>query len=653
MAKVDITVIVPTKNETKNLACCLEPIYEWAAKVIVVDSNSTDNTAEIAESYNAEVILFNYQGGWPKKRQYVLDNYHFSTAWILLLDSDEILTPVSKRAIENAIAKSDMDGYYLSFNMEFLGRMLRRADPGLRKLSLFRTGKGKYEKRLDAQNSSMGDMEVHEHVIVDGKVGELTEPILHRNLNDLSRFIIKHDEYSNYESRVHTSGAATEIKARFMGTKEERRRFLKKVLIRNPLAPVAFFFYLYLLKGGFLEGRPGFYYVLYQCMYLYFVSSKIYEIETAKKAKKLKILFIAPLPPPVTGQSLASKVFFDELSKHHDVEAINFSKTGFEHGINSWARIGQIFMIIKEIWFKKRKADIIYLTISESLAGNIKDLLIYLICFRDLRKMVIHLHGGSIRKLVFDRHKLLFKVNKFFLRRLGSVIVLGQSHVDIFSGAIPEDRIKIVSNCAEDYMFADEAGIKAKFANPAPLKIIFLSNLISGKGHNELVDAFMMLDENAKKRIAIDFAGSFESEPQKAEFLEKIRGHEQIRYHGIVHGAEKQNILAGAHVFCLPTGLLEGQPISILEAYASGCVVVTTNQGGIRDIFKDKINGFEIQKDSAESVKNAIKQILEKQDALLPIAISNRQTAYSKYRMSIYNASLIKVVENVANNTGN
>jgi glycosyltransferase involved in cell wall biosynthesis len=282
MPKVDITVIVPTKNEEKNLANCLEPLQGWANKIIVVDSISKDKTADIAQNFGAEVIPFDYKGGWPKKRQFVLDTFTFTTSWILLLDADEILTPDSKKEIEIAINNTEFDGYYLLFRMEFLGRMLVRSDPGLRKLSLFRTGKGGYEKRFEAQDNSMGDMEVHEHVIVNGKVGTLEKPILHRNVNDLSRFIIKHDEYSNYECRVHTEGAETDIKERFWGTKEERRRYLKKKLIRNPLAPIAYFFYLYFLKGGFWEGMAGFYYVLYQCIYLYFVSSKIYEIEHLK-----------------------------------------------------------------------------------------------------------------------------------------------------------------------------------------------------------------------------------------------------------------------------------------------------------------------------------------------------------------------------------
>jgi glycosyltransferase involved in cell wall biosynthesis len=279
MGKVDITVIIPSKNEEKNIAACLMPLQNWAAKIIVVDSNSKDKTVEIAQSYGAEVVSFNYQGGWPKKRQYILEKYKFTTSWILLLDSDEILTEATKAEIENSILKTEYDGYYLFFRMEFLGKMLKYSSSDLRKLSLFRTGKGEFEKRFEDQDSSMGDMEVHEHVIVKGKVGVIKNPIIHRNINNLSRFIIKHDEYSNYECHVHTEGLATDIKEKFFGTKEERRRYIKKRFIRNPVSPFFYFLHLYLFKGGFLDGRAGFYYIIYQCMYLYFVSSKIYEIE--------------------------------------------------------------------------------------------------------------------------------------------------------------------------------------------------------------------------------------------------------------------------------------------------------------------------------------------------------------------------------------
>lgn len=359
----------------------------------------------------------------------------------------------------------------------------------------------------------------------------------------------------------------------------------------------------------------------------------------------MKILFIAPLPPPVTGHSLAGKVFLDELIKFHQVEIINLSKESFKQGVNSFERIIQVIRIIKEIWSNKKGVDVIYFTISESIAGNIKDLFIYLICFNSLPRMVIHLHGGSIKKLIFDKSRLLFSINRFFIRRLWGVIVLGQSHVDIFSDIIEKKKIHIVPNFAEDYLFIGEKEIKDKFANTEPLRILFLSNLIQEKGHNELVDAYLALDDNLKKRVKIDFAGEFESDVQKTEFLNKIDGIKGIHYYGVVGGAEKKNLLSRAHIFCLPTCLNEGQPISILEAYASGCVVITTDQGGIGDIFKDKINGFEVQKKSANSIKLAIEQIIEKTEHLLPIAILNKEIAQDKYRTSIYNTSLIKIIE--------
>ena len=161
--------------------------------------------------------------------------------------------------------------------------MLQYSYPGLRKLSLFRAGAGRFERRYGDQNESMADMEIHEHVIVKGETRNLRSPILHRNYNSMSRFIIKHDEYSNYEAFVHLNGSDTELKAKFLGSKEQRRRYLKKHLIRNLWSPLIYFIYLFVLRGGFRDGRPGFFYILYQCIYLYFVSAKIYEIEISKQ----------------------------------------------------------------------------------------------------------------------------------------------------------------------------------------------------------------------------------------------------------------------------------------------------------------------------------------------------------------------------------
>jgi glycosyltransferase involved in cell wall biosynthesis len=191
-----VSVIVPVRNEAKNLPRCLDALRDLG-EVIVVDSQSTDTTVEIAREYGAQMVQFHYQGGWPKKRQWAMDTLPLAYDWILLLDADEVLTPELTDEIRRAIQNSDMNGYYIALRMYFLGRVLRHGDASFWKLSLFRRRKGKYECRLKDQDSSMADMEVHEHVYVEGKTARLEHPLIHHNIEWLSRYIQKHDEYSN------------------------------------------------------------------------------------------------------------------------------------------------------------------------------------------------------------------------------------------------------------------------------------------------------------------------------------------------------------------------------------------------------------------------------------------------------------------------
>src|SRR6185437_558453 len=233
----------------------------------------------------------------------------------------------------------------------------------------------------------------------------------------------------------------------------------------------------------------------------------------------MKILFIAPLPPPITGHSLASKVFLDELAISHEIEVIDFSKDSFKTGVDTFKRLTEIGVLLRNVWKKKKNPDIIYLTISQSFAGNIKDLFIYLLCFKKLHKMYIHLHGGSIRKLLFDKYKFLFKINQFFVSRLRGAIVLGNSHINIFEGMLYYQNIHIIPNFAQDYLFLNQKKITNKFSNREPLKLLYLSNLIAGKGYDELLDAYISLSDDLKKLMIIDFAGSFESDAQKILFM--------------------------------------------------------------------------------------------------------------------------------------
>ena len=280
--KLPVSVIIPVRNEAKNLPRCLLALRD-VGEVYVIDSDSTDNTVEIARSHGARVVQFHYQGGWPKKRQWAMNTLPIACDWILLLDADEVLTPELAEEIRSAIKNPAVDGYSIRLRIWFLGRVLRHGDVGLWKLSLFRRGKGRYECRLADQDASMADMEVHEHVVVEGATTRLRNPLVHHNVESLSRYIQKHDEYSNWESRVLLQrGDDKELPPSLRGTQAQRRRWLKRKLFALPGSPVLLFLYRYVLRLGFLDGVPGLIYCGFQAVQMFHAKAKIYELKSTR-----------------------------------------------------------------------------------------------------------------------------------------------------------------------------------------------------------------------------------------------------------------------------------------------------------------------------------------------------------------------------------
>jgi glycosyltransferase involved in cell wall biosynthesis len=278
-----VSVIVPVRNEAGNLPRCLESL-RGVGEIYVIDSQSNDDTVEIARSFGAKVVQFHYAGGWPKKRQWAMDILPLTYEWVFLIDADEALTPELAKEIQQAIQDARFDGYYIALQMFFLGRMLRYGGAGFYKLSLFRRGKGRFECRLKEQDVSMADMEVHEHVIVPGKSAKLKNHLLHHNVESISRYIQKHDEYSNWDARVwlEREGGSAELPPSLFGSQAQRRRWLRKRLFALPGSSLLLFIYRYFFRLGFLDGVPGLIYCGFQGMQFFHIKAKIYELRRGK-----------------------------------------------------------------------------------------------------------------------------------------------------------------------------------------------------------------------------------------------------------------------------------------------------------------------------------------------------------------------------------
>ncbi len=348
------------------------------------------------------------------------------------------------------------------------------------------------------------------------------------------------------------------------------------------------------------------------------------------------ILFIAPLPPPINGHSLISKQLVDNLKLDFNVRIGNMSKQKSSESITSFNRIREILSLFLDVFKKRKNNHRIYFTISESLAGNLKDLIIYLICFGSLHKMYIHLHGGSIKKLLFDKNRLIKNINHYFYKKIGGIIISGNSHSEIFETVISKDKLHILCNHAPKEIFVKSTQVVQKFEQKDVLNIIYVSAMYPDKGYNDLLEGYKMLNTEQKSLINLSFAGRFDDENLKEQFVEKVKIEKNVYYHGIVDKTHKQQLFAEAHVFYLPTKYFEGQPISILEAYASGCAVVTTAKGGIVDIFDDKINGLKISENDPKSIYKSLVYIIENKKAIREIAVNNHKYAVMNYLPEIY-----------------
>jgi glycosyltransferase involved in cell wall biosynthesis len=280
---IPVTVLVAAKNEALNLPKCLKAL-EPAASVILLDSHSSDDTGKIAKKAGVKVVQFNYMGGFPKKRQWALDHLNIKTPWVLLIDADEEVSIKLWQEIRGVTqSKTSLNAYFIRKQFHFMGKKFKFGGFSFEAILLFRKGKAQFEHLIDEPKESM-DMEVHERLIVDGRIGKIESPLIHNDYKGLESYLDRHNRYSSWEARVRMLFLDTgkygqsSIQPKLFGNVQERRRFLKKIALRTPLEPCFWFFYHYFLKFGFLEGKRGFIASSIRAQYIFQVRAKMTEI---------------------------------------------------------------------------------------------------------------------------------------------------------------------------------------------------------------------------------------------------------------------------------------------------------------------------------------------------------------------------------------
>lgn len=258
----DITVIILTKNEEKNITAAVKSAKQIADRVIVVDSGSTDQTLDLAATAGAETC-FHEWSTHARQFNWALDNCCINTEWVFRLDADERITPELAKEILQ-LQGNGYDGYEMRWRLYFMGKWIKHG--GTYKtffLRLFRYGKGRVEDKV-----------MDEHVCVEGKVGKLQGDLLHYDYKGLDAWLNKHVWYSQLERNLYRD---VYVRSNSLnGAQQKKRGFYYKLPLF--LRARLYYWYRYYFQLGFLDGIEGKIFCFLQAYwYRFLVDAKIYE----------------------------------------------------------------------------------------------------------------------------------------------------------------------------------------------------------------------------------------------------------------------------------------------------------------------------------------------------------------------------------------
>lgn len=276
----NVSVLILTLNEEVNLAACLASVG-WSDDIVVLDSFSQDRTVEIAKSFGARVYQRQFDSE-PAQRSHGLREIAYKHRLVYLPDADEITPPALRDeilAVARAPDRTEVAFHVRSRTM-FMGRWLRWS-------GLYPT----WFVRLVEPHRVRFEREINLRTVADGAEGKLDGHLLHYTFNKgLNAWFEKHNRYSWHEARESLRSLETERVdwvAALTGSGAARRRALKTLSFRLPCRPLLRFLYMYVLRGGFLDGRAGFVYCRLLMTYETMIVTKMIEIRRRERGLPL------------------------------------------------------------------------------------------------------------------------------------------------------------------------------------------------------------------------------------------------------------------------------------------------------------------------------------------------------------------------------
>ncbi len=345
--------------------------------------------------------------------------------------------------------------------------------------------------------------------------------------------------------------------------------------------------------------------------------------------RKPRIAIMAPTPPPVMGPSIATMVILNsEVLRRYNVIFID---TADRRDLNKLGALDlrNISLALIHYWklsyiIIRRSPKLVYLLVSQTNIGFLRDLGFIIINLLLRRKQILHLRGGHFPEFYNRNNFVMKKIVKFFLNRIDLLIVLCERVKWQMTSILPEEKIFVVPN-----------GRDLRFPRPIPnekrqFQILYLGSLIPSKGFFEILEAIPAVVSRSPQTKFV-FGGGWRRGDDRMtteRYIEEHRLESNVQFLGIITGRKKEMVLANADLLVFPTYYkFEGHPWVLVEAAAAGLPIISTDHACIPDIVVDGKNGYLVPKKNSEAIADRIIEL---------IGDPEKRKSMSEYSLKLY-----------------
>ncbi len=360
---------------------------------------------------------------------------------------------------------------------------------------------------------------------------------------------------------------------------------------------------------------------------------------------------VASCPPPIAGQSIATRMLLDQLGQRGVLHAVVDISREFHTG-RKWLSIARraadvgalparLLLAAREL---RGHPIIFYLQLGQSLQSFLRDLPLLGIAYRRGWPVVLHVHGMSFRPAFDAAPPPLRRLVAAALARASRVILLAERLKSDYADLVPAERLVVIPNGVE---IAVERHAASRPPRQGPVRtVLFLSNLMASKGYQDVLEVARRSAGRGEELRFLFAGGRTEWTEVDPEAFCEEHGLTNVRWLGPVFGPPKLDLLADADLFVLPSRY-EGQPISILEAMHYGMPVVSTPVGGIPEMIDEGRGGHLVPVGDIDALDAAISGLAADPERALAYGRHNQALARQRYTVSAHGAQMVTLFKTV------